>query len=87
MSDELIEDRKTDSGPKNLDTDVHGICPSHGEVANPVMIPVPNKPPLVMPGCPECGKPGVSRERSINGNDTCEAGHKYPSKSAVGEPK
>ena len=37
--------------------------------------------------CPICGKPGVSRERRINGNDTCEDGHKYPSKDAVHDEK
>lgn len=34
--------------------------------------------------CPKCGKPGVSRERRTDGNDTCAGGHSYPSKSAVG---
>ena len=29
--------------------------------------------------CPHCGKPGISRERRINGNDTCSEGHVYPS--------
>jgi hypothetical protein len=33
--------------------------------------------------CPECGASGESRERRPNGNDTCEAGHVYPSASAV----
>ena len=33
--------------------------------------------------CPECGKPGVSRERRPNGNDVCENGHIYPSKTAI----
>ena len=33
--------------------------------------------------CPQCGLPGKQRERRPNGNDICEAGHKYPSKSAV----
>ncbi len=33
--------------------------------------------------CPKCGKPGVSRERRLNGNDTCEAGHVYPSRDAA----
>lgn len=32
--------------------------------------------------CPECGKPGHCRERRPNGNDICEGGHTYPSKSA-----
>jgi len=31
---------------------------------------------------PGCGKRGASRERRLNGNDTCEAGHVYPSKDA-----
>ena len=32
--------------------------------------------------CPICGEEGVSRERRIDGNDTCKKGHTYPSKSA-----
>jgi hypothetical protein len=32
--------------------------------------------------CPECGSPGVSRERRQNGNDKCGRGHTYPSSSA-----
>ena len=33
--------------------------------------------------CPRCGAPGQQRERRINGNDTCQNGHVYPSKDAV----
>jgi len=33
--------------------------------------------------CPHCHKPGVSRERRINGNDTCESGHVYPSQTSI----
>lgn len=33
--------------------------------------------------CPTCGARGVMRERRINGNDRCENGHTYPSKTAV----
>lgn len=33
--------------------------------------------------CPTCGAPGISRERSPNGNDTCTNGHIYPSATAV----
>ena len=33
--------------------------------------------------CPICGTAGVSRERRLNGNDTCENGHTYPTQSAV----
>ena len=33
--------------------------------------------------CPICGADGVSRERRIDGNDTCANGHKYPSKDAI----
>jgi hypothetical protein len=32
--------------------------------------------------CPHCGKAGVSRERRLEGNDTCESGHVYPSRAA-----
>lgn len=35
--------------------------------------------------CPHCGARCKRRERRLNGNDTCEAGHVYPSKSAVHE--
>lgn len=37
--------------------------------------------------CPECGAPGFSRERRRNGNDECEAGHVYPSKTAKPQPR
>lgn len=30
--------------------------------------------------CPICGERGISRERRMGGNDTCENGHVYPSK-------
>ena len=33
--------------------------------------------------CPICGREGVSRERGINGNDTCVIGHKYASSEAI----
>ncbi len=33
--------------------------------------------------CPHCGAAGVSRERRLNGNDTCAGGHVYPSCAAV----
>lgn len=33
--------------------------------------------------CPTCGEPGELRERRPNGNDTCEAGHTYPSAEAT----
>ncbi len=36
--------------------------------------------------CPQCGAPGVTRERRPNGNDTCEAGHVYPSANAANQP-
>lgn len=32
--------------------------------------------------CPQCGSPGVSREKRPNGNDKCEKGHMYPSGTA-----
>jgi len=32
--------------------------------------------------CPHCLKPGVSRERRPDGNDTCQSGHVYPSRCA-----
>lgn len=37
--------------------------------------------------CPHCGAPGKTREKRINGNDTCDNGHVYPSRSAVDEAK
>lgn len=33
--------------------------------------------------CPHCGAPGLTRERRINGNDTCMNMHKYKSNEAV----
>lgn len=30
-----------------------------------------------------CEKRGASRERRPGGNDTCEAGHEYPSRDAI----
>ena len=36
--------------------------------------------------CPECGKPGKSRERRPNGNDRCPDGHCYPSAAAKSAP-
>ena len=33
--------------------------------------------------CPICRRAGVSRERGINGNDTCVIGHKYASNEAI----
>lgn len=33
--------------------------------------------------CPHCGGNVVTRERRINGNDTCEDGHVYPSRSSI----
>jgi hypothetical protein len=33
--------------------------------------------------CPHCNAPGVSREKCINGDDTCEKGHCYPSSAAI----
>ncbi len=48
------------------------------------------RPPLSLGGrrapygfCPQCRTPGVARERGVFGNDRCEAGHTYPSASAV----
>lgn len=32
--------------------------------------------------CPECGAPGVMRERRPDGDDKCSNGHRYPSRSA-----
>lgn len=37
--------------------------------------------------CPDCGAPGVTRERRLNGNDYCENGHPYPSSSALDAPR
>lgn len=33
--------------------------------------------------CPTCRAPGKARERRPDGDDICENGHKYPSKSAI----
>lgn len=33
--------------------------------------------------CPKCGGKGVTRERRLNGNTTCENGHVYPSRLSV----
>lgn len=33
--------------------------------------------------CPKCGAPGIQRERRIDGNDTCENNHVYPSAKAL----
>lgn len=35
--------------------------------------------------CPQCGAPGIARERRIGGNDRCQKGHDYPSLTAVAE--
>lgn len=35
--------------------------------------------------CPHCGANGARRERRLNGDDTCEKGHTYPSKDAIME--
>ena len=32
--------------------------------------------------CPTCGGKGLTRERRIDGNDTCENGHTYPSRES-----
>lgn len=32
--------------------------------------------------CPICGKPGVTRERRPDGNDTCTNGHTYKSSAS-----
>lgn len=42
--------------------------------------PSPVKYPFGM--CPICGAAGKTRERRPHGNDTCEAGHLYPSRNA-----
>lgn len=36
--------------------------------------------------CPQCGAPGITRERRINGNDKCGNGHIYPSIDALNKP-
>lgn len=33
--------------------------------------------------CPFCGKPGMERERRVDGNTKCEDGHVYPSSASV----
>lgn len=34
--------------------------------------------------CPQCGADVISRERRLNGNDTCSAGHVFPSLIGLG---
>lgn len=36
--------------------------------------------------CPICGAEGTSRERRLNGDDTCALGHRYPSLTAQNLP-
>lgn len=36
--------------------------------------------------CPKCGAKGVARERRPDGDDVCESGCAYPSRSALSEP-
>lgn len=36
--------------------------------------------------CPRCGAPGFSRERRVNGYDTCNNGHTYLSSEAIQMP-
>jgi len=33
--------------------------------------------------CPICGGEGISREKRMNGNDSCANGHSYPSVNPV----
>jgi len=47
-----------------------------------VILP-PEEPTNVYGYCPKCSKPGKSRERRPNGNDTCEGGCVYPSADSV----
>jgi len=35
--------------------------------------------------CPKCGATGQSRERRMNGDDKCAAGHTYPSRESLSE--
>ncbi len=37
--------------------------------------------------CPKCGGKGVTRERRIDGNDTCERGCVYPSCESLMKPQ
>ena len=45
------------------------------------------KKKVILPGlygsCPHCGARVTDRERRPDGDDICENGHKYPSKSSV----
>ena len=36
--------------------------------------------------CPLCNKPGITRERRPDGDDTCVNGHKYKSSTAMKHP-
>lgn len=46
----------------------------------------PEAPEPMYKYCPICGAEGVSRERRINGNDTCRNGHTYRSVMATPTP-
>lgn len=46
----------------------------------------PLEPDAVYGYCPHCGAKGVSRERRMDGNDTCGNGHCYPSNAATSYP-
>jgi hypothetical protein len=62
-----------------------GVVPGHSHATEAdawKCIAAHTKPPIGL--CPACGAPGRLRERRPNGNDTCAAGHVYPSRDAIG---
>lgn len=57
--------------------------PTASDIAKGANLPKPVSPETPYGFCPECYKPGKSRERRPNGNDTCVDGHVYPSAKAL----
>lgn len=67
---------------------LHHVLMRFSEVSHaterPASDPAPREPYNPAYGsCPRCGGPIVSRERRPHGNDTCAAGHVFPSSEAV----
>lgn len=58
----------------------HPLCKLHKPVERPAAQEGEREAPYGY--CPECGAPGVMRERRPDGDDKCSNGHRYPSRSA-----